>query len=268
MPRFDSGSKEQLLKRGFKRGLRRAGLAIGLIAAIAPALAEPQLVATVTGPLAKRIRPGQFLKDGLILRLGKADHVVVVDRKGARAFTGPQSVVLNRDPPLSKDQQSVVDTLIRGKEPIVRLAGVRGLGTKTGGEQRVKLNPYAQIVIPAKSFKIICVAERSTLILERDKRRSGSEAFTVTHGEAKALATFAPGHQRTPWPETLYPSANNPARYQLSGKGVAGSISLVPVTENSLDWLALGTFLTAQKCSNTDWILAKRDWDEAHVTKP
>jgi hypothetical protein len=254
-----------LLIRTQKRVIARAAILLALLATTVPALAEPQLVAAVTGPLAKRLRPGQFLKDNQPLKLGKGDHIVVVDRKGARAFTGPQSVTLNRKPHAAGDQQPIITALMGGKEPIVRLAGVRGLTPKTGGGRSNRLNPYAEVVIPVKPSKTICFFEQSTLILDRGRKRPEVGAISVTGNDVKALATYALGVRLMPWPGNMVPATTT--RYRLTGKGIAATILLVPVPATALDWLALGEFLTSRKCSNADWILAKRDWDETHIPK-
>lgn len=211
----------------------------------------------VTGPLSKHVRAGAFLDDSKALKLGKSDHIVIVDSKGARAFTGPKKILLSRT---SASQLSgTASGMISSGEAIVRLAGVRGIGGHQPGVTGRQSNPYLRTAIKPGARQTVCFLPTAMLMLER----SGSDAETLklepVEGGTAVTVRFPAYQTQMPWPNAHRPTET--AQYRIIGKSKSRTVTLIPVQAGVTDWLELGTFLTKAKCSNGDWVLAQRDWD-------
>jgi hypothetical protein len=242
--------------------LRRCAISAGAALVLllpAPASAEPQLVIKVKGPLAKRIRTGTFLGDGTAIKLGKYDHIVVVDSKGARAFTGPKQISLGRTPLTPGGGTRIANGMVGEGKPIVHLAGVRGIEHHPKGAISRQINPYLRTMIHPGADQPVCFLQTAVLMLERN----GSDAETLTleplaRGTA-VMMRFAAFQKQLAWPATHRP--NVAAQYRIKGKSRSHAVTLIPVPAGVTGWLELGMFLNQQKCSNGDWVLAQRDWD-------
>jgi hypothetical protein len=226
-----------------------------------PALAEPQLVIKVSGPLAKRVQAGIFLNEDKPLKLGENDHIVIVDSKGARAFSGPRMASLGRIPS-EITPSNKINNLIGGNEPIVRLAGVRGIRPNRPGMPQTRTNPYLHISVRPTKMRTVCFAEASTLLLERSGRDAATLTVQPTAGGEAVKLNYSASQSQQPWPALLRPAVSASARFRIREKTKSYAVTLVHTPLNTLNWVQLGRFVTNQKCDNGDWIIAMRDWDE------
>ncbi len=238
------------------------GLAALLLLSTCPLLAERQLIISVTGPIAKQLRPGTFLPEGKAVKLGIMDHIVVVDGKGARGFSGPQNRILTRTPARVEDGKDWVKNLITAPDPLIRLAGMRGVkAAQLDGE-----NPFFTVIIPAKVGGPICFASRSTLFLQRMSRDQVAVEVRPNAPAKPETMTFPGESAAVRWPTSLLPAAQSSRNYQIRDLKIRSRprvIKLVHIQNQGLGWVEYGQSLTRQRCSNSDWLVAMKDWEEA-----
>jgi hypothetical protein len=225
------------------------------------AFAEPQLVIKVGGPLAKRVRTGVFLSEDKPLKLGENDRIVIVDSKGARAFSGPRVISFNRKP-VEMIPSNQINNLVGSNEPIVRLAGVRGVRPNRPETSRSRTNPFLHIAIRPSKMRTICFAEESNLLLERNSSEAATLIVQPLASGGAVKLSYSTSQSQHPWPSLLRPAVSARAEFRISEKGKSYTVKLIHVPISTLDWIELGRFVTNHKCSNGDWIVAMRDWDE------
>jgi hypothetical protein len=232
-----------------------------LLIIASPALAEPQLIVSISGPIATQLRPGTFVKDGKSITLGVKDHIVVVDSKGARGFSGPQTLSLARSPAQIAGSKDWINRLIDVPTPALRLAGVR----KVTVLQPAGSNPFLDVVFPAKPSGSICFVSSSRLFVARVDRAAAMRDIKTTGRKILSSIMFENRASTARWPSLLVPVAGTKAQYSVidpRGRIKPQSVTLVHVRDQGLSWLEFGQSLTRARCSNGEWLLAMRDWDE------
>jgi hypothetical protein len=241
--------------------LRRSlWLAALLFLSASPVMAERQLIVSVTGPIAKQLRSGVFLPEDKVVKLGTKDHIVVVDSKGARGFSGPRSLSFNRDPAQRVVGDDWMNKIISNPQPIVRLAGVREVKTVHFSVG----NPFVFVLIPPKPSGPICFSRRSIVILQRMSRDQKSLNIVANGSSQTGSVTFDNEATAAQWPERLIPRLGTVGRYRISdpdNRAIARSVILKRVQDDGSSWVEFGQSLTRNKCSNSDRLLAMREWD-------